>query len=1043
VLGLRHTTLARICATAVVVTGCSAGVRAERVPFRVYNTSHGLAHDRIRCVLADSRGFLWFCTADGLSRFDGSRFVNYGAEDGLPHPEVGAMVETAAGVYWVGTVGGLARLRADSSRSSPPPRNARNAGDAHRQGAASAPFTLYSLGSDASNHVFALQPDRAGRLWIGTAGGLFVLEHPADEPRFRRVDPEPPAMPFGQVRALGEGPDGTLWVGTLAGLFRRRPDGRIVRDRTVVADEEVRRVLVDRLGRFWASNLEGLVVAMPSTSPAASSRWPSSRALPQCRVGSHAYGLPSEPGDACRFDTAAMPGAVVRSLWEGSDGHVWIGTTRGVIEFDGGVRTYSKRHGLSDENVTAVGQDRAGHVWMGTDAGGVARLTRNGVVSFSEADGLSHGYVTWISQGRAGRLRAGGGWPAVDEFDGARFTSGWFRMSRQVDAAGMYDVLEDHSGDLWVGTPSGLLRFPECPSVTRCAGLRPKAAYSIADGLPAARVAPVFEDSRGDIWMTAYLGSDGRVVRWQRSTGRFHQYPETDARLGAVRDQAFAEDASRTVWLGSTRGLARHQNDRFTRIAIRGEHGTTAVTSVHVDPQGRLWVATRGAGLYRSDDATAPRPSFTPYTVAQGLSSGTIWCLTDDGDGNLYAGTARGVDRLDLATGRLRHFSVDDGLAGSEIITAFRDRDGALWFGTFTGISRLAAQPDAARPPPTVWIGDLRIRGATQPVATLGQAQVDMRQLSPDQNHVEIDYFGLSPAPGAALSYQYQLEGTGAGWTPPVAGRSVTYAELAPGSYRFLVRALDEDGHVSQRPASISFTILPPLWQRQWFLAALALTALAAVYVTHHLRVVRLLEMERLRTRIASDLHDDVGSTLTQISILSEIVRTRLEQPGAVITDALARIGTLSRESVDSMSDIVWAIDPARDTPAHLLQRMRRFAYEHVGSAGVQVHFDSSGDASPRLTSDVRRDTFLMFKEILNNVVRHAGATAVHVEVVVAPRQLRVVVTDDGCGFDAAGITDGHGLRSLGRRAAGLDGLMEVASSPGRGTRVTFSVPVR
>ena len=256
------------------------------------------------------------------------------------------------------------------------------------------------------------------------------------------------------------------------------------------------------------------------------------------------------------------------------------------------------------------------------------------------------------------------------------------------------------------------------------------------------------------------------------------------------------------------------------------------------------------------------------------------------------------------------------------------------------------------------------------------------------------------------------------------------------------MRAVNEDGQASQVPASVTFTILPPVWKRGWFFGTLALLAIGSGYAVHKSRVTRLLEMERLRTRIASDLHDDVGSSLTQISILSEIVRTQLASPGAGIADPLSRIGTLSRESVDSMSDIVWAIDPVRDSPVHLLQRMRRLAYELLGSGGVQLDFTSSGDASPRLTADIRRHVFLIFKEILNNVVRHADATVVRIVVTVAARQLDVVVTDDGRGFDTATAAEGQGLRSLERRASSLGGVLQVTSSPGSGTRVMFSVPV-
>jgi ligand-binding sensor domain-containing protein len=1038
-------TLALMIGTAIAIAVAVSGsidLQAERLPLQIYNASNGLAHNRIRSVLADSRGFLWFGTVDGLSRFDGSRFVNYGPEHGLPHPSVEEIVEAGPGVYWVATPGGLARLRADSQ-----PSGQVDTASSPVQDAPTLPLTTYSLGADAaSNDVVTMTKDRAGRLWIATSGGLFVLEQPRREPSFRRVEPDPPTSSsrFRQVQALAEGPDRALWIGTSSGLFRRLPDGRTIREPAVPVGDDVRHLLVDRLGRVWVGHDYGLSLVIPPAPSASPSTSPSVTAtLPDCRVAPGDIRLPSAPGEACRFETVVQSPDIVRSLSEGADGRVWIGTSGGLIEFDGErFRAYSERHGLPYGTINAVAEDRAGGVWIGTDAGGVARLTRTGFASFGEPEGLRHDYVTSISQGRTGRVRAGGGWPVLNEFDGERFTSGRFTIPGRVDSARAYDVLEDHTGNFWVGTPDRLLRFPGINNVAQLARSRPTAVYSIANGLPVARVTPSFEDSRGDIWMNAHLGNDRRVVRWQRSTGRFHQYPETDAPLVPVRGPVFAEDGAGTVWLGSGRGLARHRDGRFTNIGIGDDGRDRRVTALHVDPRGRLWIGTQGSGLYRSDDPRSERPRITAYTVANGLSSGTVWCLTDDGNGRLYVGTARGVDRLEPESGRLTHFSVADGLAGSEVISAFRDRDGALWFGTFKGISRLIARPDVARGPPTVWIGGLRIRGVAQPLELLGQSDILLRNLAPHQNDVQIDYFGLSPAPGALLRYQYQLEGTGSPWTAPTPERSVNYAELAPGSYRFLVRAVDPDGQASPVPASVTFTIPPPVWKRGWFLAALALLSIATGYAVHKAHVSRLLEMVRLRTRIAGDLHDDVGSSLTQISILSEIVRAHLVDPGAAIADPLSRIGTLSRESVDSMSDIVWAIDPVRDLPVHLLQRMRHVAHEFLGSAGVQLHFTSSSDASPRLSADLRRHVILTFKEILNNVVRHAGATVVRIDVTVGTRQLHVVVIDDGGGFDVTSPSEGQGLRSLERRASSLGGSLQVTSSSGSGTRVTFSVPV-
>ena len=1033
-------------ALAIVTLG-APGLHAERLPIQTYNTSNGLAHDRIRCIVPDSRGFLWFCTADGLSRFDGSRFVNYGPEQGLPNPSVEEIVEAGPGVYWVATLGGLARLVSGFTPSQDVNVVASNA-SARPQDSATRSFTAYTLGSDAAiNTVFRLRKDRAGRLWIGTAGGLFVLEQPNGQPTFRRVDLNSATSPtqVRQVRALAEGGDGSIWIGTPSGLFRRLPDGRVIGDPTVRAGEEVRSLLVDRSGRLWIGHDTGLSVAIPGPAGSARKSPFIYAAPPVCGGGPNEVRFPTSPGEACRLDTIARVPVLARSLSEGSDGRVWIGTPSSLIEFDGvRFRAYSRAHGLVNHTINAVAEDQAGHVWIGADAGGVSKLTKGGLVSFGEQDGLSEAYVTTISQSRAGPLRARGGWPVVNEFDVERFAWRSFSIPGELESAPIHEMIEDHTGELWVGTAKGLFRFPAVTSVAALARTRPKAIYTVADGLPPGLMSPALEDSRGDVWMTASLESGRRVVRWERSTSRFHQYPEADSQELVRGRLAYAEDGAGNVWVGSNRGLARHRDGRFTHIEIAEAIPIKRVTGLHVDPRGRLWIGTQGAGLFRSDDPAAEHPRFTAYPVGDhGLSSPTVWCVTDDGAGHVYAGTARGVDRLETESGRFRHFSVADGLAGSEVIAAFRDRSGALWFGTFTGISRLVPQPDVARGPPTVWIAGLRIRGVTRQLEHLGQPQIALRNLEPHQNQVQIDYFGLSPATGEPLRYQYQLEGADSAWTAPTLERTINYAELAPGSYRFLVRAVDVDGHASSSPASVSFTILPPVWKRWWFFTAVVLLALASGYFVHQHRVTRLVEMERLRTRIASDLHDDLGSSLSQISILSEIVRAHLGNPETRIADPLSRIGTLSRESVDSMGDIVWAIDPLRDTPVHLLQRMRRVANELLGAAGVQLRFDSSGEAGPPLNADVRRHVFLIFKEILNNVVRHADATTVTVAVIVASRQLHLTVTDDGRGFDVAAQRDGQGLRNMQRRASVLGGSMEVTSASGAGTHVTLTLPVR
>jgi signal transduction histidine kinase len=231
------------------------------------------------------------------------------------------------------------------------------------------------------------------------------------------------------------------------------------------------------------------------------------------------------------------------------------------------------------------------------------------------------------------------------------------------------------------------------------------------------------------------------------------------------------------------------------------------------------------------------------------------------------------------------------------------------------------------------------------------------------------------------------------------------------------------------------------VWQRWWFRAGVVLGLTLLVFLAHRYQVARLLETERVRTRIASDLHDDIGSSLSQIAILSEVARTSAGDDTRVAAP-LGRIATLSRESVDAMGDIVWAIDPHRDTPTHLAQRMRRLANDLLSARGIEVRFEMADPSHPHLGADVRREVFLIFKEAVHNITRHAQATRVDVALTIAQHRLELVVQDDGCGFDPAHAGDGQGLRNMTRRAQSLGGTLAVTPADGTGARLALTVPL-
>jgi signal transduction histidine kinase len=459
------------------------------------------------------------------------------------------------------------------------------------------------------------------------------------------------------------------------------------------------------------------------------------------------------------------------------------------------------------------------------------------------------------------------------------------------------------------------------------------------------------------------------------------------------------------------------------------------IRGLYLDHAGRLWMASSRGGGARVNDPTAARPHFIRYTRrAQGLSSDDTHSLTEDRWGRVYIATGRGVDRLDPATGRLQHYTTAHGLPEGLVAIAFRDRQGTLWFGTLHGLARLIPESERVEPPPTALIRRLRIAGLSHPVSELGESAVSGLRLEAHQNSVQIDYVGLSWNPGEALRYQYRMEGTGEDWSPPTDQRT-HYARLSPGSYRFAVRAVSTQGLVSLTPAVVSFTIRPPVWQRWWFLTLAALLVASVAYAFYRNRLARMIELERVRTRIATDLHDDIGSSLSHMAILSEVASRRVGQDDPDAKDVLSQIAGVSRELVDSMSDIVWAINPSKDRLSDLSKRMRRFAGEVLPANNIDFRLHTPEEDVP-LGADLRRHLFLIFKESVHNLVRHARCTRAEIDLRREGSLLILKISDNGGGFDPASEYDGDGLVSMRQRAQGLGGQLEMVSQAGHGTTV-------
>lgn len=1011
---------------------------AQRLPMRLYTTEDGLWSGFINYMMRDSRGFLWFCTRDGLSRFDGYHFTNYRIAGGPISQNFTYIFESRKGIFWIGIGDKLYRYdpRSNGAAQGLPADQSNNDSRA-------------SLRAQLVSSDFAGQmlEDRNGNLWAGGAG-LWRIEETPSGIFFHEINlnlPKDWTSSF-TLWAMAEGGDGSLWLGSNHGLLRRLPDGRVAQYHLSrsPSPEDIRMLLVDRGGYVWATYPGGAYILRPEplSQLAGGGAFISLRLV--ARAGSFATPLPETPGTANDLALVDALGGQARGIlrfYQQSSGQIWLVLQNRLVVFDG--RQFRWFEDARGAFATLI-EDLDGDLWISTTLGGVLRFSTKGLVSYGLADGLGHQSIGSIYEDPEGRLEVvSEGW-RISRLETSRFKSVHANIPNATPLWSSYLGFLDHTGQWWLLTSRGLYRFPRTRRLEDLARITPR-LYTNLDGLSTQWPYCMFEDSRGDLWISIRNSRDSisGLVQWRRSDESFHKLTEADGLLPAKSASSFAEDHAGNLWFGFYEGgLARYTAGRVTNFTSADGLPEGFITALHVDHLGRLWLTSSFGGLARIDDPTAKHPRFFHFTTREGLSSDNARTVTEDLDGDIYVGTVRGLDRVTPATGKVRHYGLGDGLAGDFVLTSYRDRNGNLWFGTFNGLSRLDPQPEPMAGAPPIRIESLRIAGVEQPLSEFGAPSIAGLELTAAQNNLQIDYSSLSMARAALLQYQYKLQGVDHDWSAPTDQRTVHYANLSPGTYRFLVRAVDPGGLSSPQPASVDFRILRPFWQRWWFLTLAAAVIGCVVTLLYRYRVAHLLELERVRIHIATDLHDDIGASLSQIAVLSEVARRQVEGTESV-SQPLSTIAATSRELVDSMSDIVWAINPNRDNFGDLAQRMRRFASDIFTAKDIEFSFNvRETERLMKLDADVRRQVFLIFKECSHNIVRHSECSSVEVNLKIENHAITLMIKDDGKGFDVPQASLGHGLISMSRRAKTLGATLQINSQPGGGTLVSLKVPL-
>lgn len=967
---------------------------------RSWETDDGLPRNSVIALIQSHEGYLWLGTLNGLVRFDGMRFTVYGPDvtPGLKGERVVCLFEDSRHRLWIGTEeAGVLLAEGGRVRSLP------------------------IGGTDSSGRLVSACEDRLGGVWLLTAGGELArcLGDQVDVWALHRA---------GRSSYLGliAEDNGLVWVGADDGVLGLDP----AEVKSQAPLPEARWAPVPRLERLVAAAGGGYWQLADGRVQ---------QVAPDGRVtdwGPYPWAARNAPVAAACLDREGR--LVVGTLGAG----VWW------FEEGGRVRRFTTKEGLSNDYILALAADREGCLWVGTDGGGLNRIRPSLFATVKETRGR---VVQAVAQGPDGTLWVGYNGGGLSRFREDALTT-WNEGAFRLPVRAIVPEGPDHA---WVGLMGGgVVELRE----GRPAAFQPTGLFVVL---------AMCRDAEGRLWVggeggAAYRQEDG----WRRLT------PEQGLATNRVRALAATPDGA--VWLGTEGGGLQRWHDGRIQTFRREPGGlaSDSITFLQAEAEGRLWVGTLEAGLCTRSAAGEWRR----LGPTEGLPSRTVGFVTRDEAGRLWVGTPQGLFRVEKAVldtwlaGRTNHvhgrvYERADGLPTREgtIGPGWQlpppGEAAPLWVPTIKGLA--TANPEAVRPntfPPPVVIERISVEGDDNEVEGLAGAPPRQVVLPPGRRRLEIYYTSLNLAAPERTRFRHRLRGLEESWTEAGSVRVARFTGLPPGRYLFEVEALNEDHVRSREPATVAIVVLPPFWRTWWFMSLTGLTLLGAVVGTVHfistqrlkqqLAILRQQEaLEKERARIARDLHDQLGASLAEMALLSELLEADKDDPEEVEIHA-RQIAQTARETTRVLDEIVWAVNPRNDSLDGLVTYLCKNAQEHLTLAGLRYRQEVP-DHLPEVPvpPEVRHHLFLAAREAVTNVIKHAQATEVHVALRwdQERRELEIVVEDDGLGPAGAATArqrGRHGLENMERRLAEMGGRFEIGPRPGGGTRVRLVVPL-
>jgi len=1017
----------------------STNLSADELNFKRYSLEDGLSQSVVLDIVQDSKGFIWIATQDGLNRFDGYEFKVYknnpNDSNTISQNWINTLYLDKDENLWIGTeYGGMNKLELTSGKISRYLSDSTN------------------LNSITGNTIRSIKEDNKGNLWIATWGnGISLFDKNNDQFSSIKNDPnDPNSLSNDFVRTICVSQNGTIWVGTGNGLnkydestnqferfFHQENNTNSLTENFIVSIYE------DSNGKLWVGTRKGLNFLDP--------------------VNNSIKRFINDANNKNSF-----PANIVLDVYEDKNSNIWAATySTGIIKFNFTnvsdeiqYAIYNNQNtdpkSISGNYVRKIFEDRSGIMWAGTWGAWLNKFNPYGNKfkhigpNKSQKINVSYPYIRSFLVDKDSNLWVGTHGKGIDVFN-KNFTLKENKSIKAVDFLGfsentVFSMYEDSSDIIWIATDDGLYRYsPQNKNISKIVFK----GFDVAAVNKKLRIKQILSYKENLLFATsdgiAHYDPKNNLLRY---CTEFWEY-ENEIIKKAVNFMEFGKD--KNLWVATAfDGLYEIEldksNDDFIPVNLTAYTSEASaiyklsdnkINHLCISKNGIIWIGSN-QGLNRLDPETG---EIKYYLEENGLANNLIYGIIEDDFGNLWISTNNGLSKSFLENGKrvFKNYTERDGLQSNEFNQAscYKSDDGTIYFGGINGFNYFKPQDIKENQNlPQVEITKIKV---LENEINPSQLENNVLGVSYSENILSFTFAALEFTDPVRNLFKYLLEGFHDEWIDAGNFRYATFTNLDPGEYKLKVIASNNDGVWNNNPAVLSIIVNPPFYRTYWFYALVLIIIGYIVYKFYYLKIERKMEMDSLRLKIASDLHDEVGSSLTQISINADMINyekdlTKIRNKGELIRNK-------SSEMISSMNDVIWSIDSRNDKLESLVEKIKTTTKQLASVKEIKTEFNIElQNPQKKINVNLRQNLYLIAKEAVNNSVKYSECDLIKVIIQEKEGLINLSISDNGIGLQLENSSTGSGLKNMRHRAKSVNGIIEFINKNGLTISVTAPV---